>query len=501
MKSPNANDDIDLVPPRPGSLVESLRAFGYDLPTALADLADNSIFANAKNIRLHFCWRGSESAIALADDGLGMSQNKLVEAMRVGSTNPLLDRDQDDFGRFGLGLKTASFSQCRRVTVISRQRRGPANIRCWDIDYVAKTNEWRLLRDATPLAQTIDNKIANGSQGTVVVWEKLDRLAPKKQVNDEYSEDAFLLRAEQVANHFSNVFHRLMEGPNRISFFINDKLIQPWDPFLIDQQATKKLPLEKLFFRRKLISIQPFVLPHRSKIDADTHSKAAGLRGWNAQQGFYVYRNRRLIVAGDWLGLKGWKQEEHYKLARIQVDLPNSMDHEWELDVTKSKARPPYLLRDELTRIGEYTRNRARHVYAYRGAKLIPNQDQERVFLWEQVSQHNRVSYRINREHPLVQKVCATSSDVPKVSALFRLIEETMPIPLITITEREKPDLTTGPFETTKDKETLEVMRQILAALRSSGLSKNDSIKRLGSMEPFPQFPQLLQAVAEEDIL
>lgn len=500
MRLQTINKDIDLAPPRPASLVESLRAFGYDLTTALADLADNSLFAKAKNIRLHFYWNGAESAIALADDGLGMSEATLVDAMRIGSANPRAIRHQDDYGRFGLGLKTASFSQCRRITIITRQQNSRATVRCWDIDYVAKTNEWRLLRDASPLAKKIKTKLLNGPQGTVVVWEKLDRLTFEQQPDDESAEGAFLQRAEEVRNHFAIVFHRFMEGNGSVNFFLNQRLIQPWDPFLIDQPATKKLPPEKLFLRQQPIFIQPFVLPHLSKLNTDTHNKAAGLRGWNAHQGFYIYRNRRLIVCGDWLGLKGWRQEEHYKLARIQVDLPNSLDHEWELDVTKSRARPPESIRDDLKRIGEYTRNRARQIYAYRGAKLIPTIGQERVFLWEQVSHHNRVSYRLNRDHPLVQTVRSTSNDVPKLSALFRLIEETMPIPLITITEREKPDQTISPFEITKDRETLDIMRQVLAALQSNGLSKTDALKRLSTMEPFPRFPQLLQTIMEENL-
>lgn len=490
--------DPDLAPPRPASLVESLRAFGYDLSTALADLADNSLFAKAKNIKIHFYWGAAESAIALADDGIGMNAETLVDAMCFGSTNPRAIRHQNDFGRFGLGLKTASFSQCRRLTVITHQKRGQSTVRCWDIDYVAETNEWRLLRDATSLAKTIYNQISLGNRGTVVVWEKLDRITVDHQTLNESAEDLFLHQAEQVRNHFASVFHRLMEDRNGVKFFLNEKLIKPWDPFLTDQQATKKLPPEELILKGKTILVQPFVLPHLSKLNTDTHAKGAGLRGWNAHQGFYIYRNRRLIVAGDWLGIKSWRQEEHFKLARIKVDLPNSLDHEWELDVTKSRARPPQSLRDDFYRIGEYTRNRAKQIYAYRGAKLIPVAGQERVFLWQQISHHNRVSYQLNREHPLVQRVRATSSDIPKLSALFRLIEETMPIPLITITDHEKPDLTIGPFETTKDRETLEVMRQVLGALLHSGFSINDALKRLGAMEPFPRFPQLLQIIIEE---
>jgi len=462
-------------------------------------LADNSLFHNTKNLRVHFHWAGEDSAIALADDGDGMDEQTLFDAMRVGSRNPREVRDPADFGRFGLGLKTASFSQCRRVTVTTRRKRGDLVTRCWDLDHIASTNEWRLLRTPSALAETLVEKLADPTQGTIVVWEKLDRVTKGTHTENDSDEDGFLRQAEHVRDHFAIVFHRFMNGRSATTFFLNGKPISPWDPFLIDQAATQPLPGERLSFKGQIVEVEPFVLPHLSKLEPETHRRAAGLRGWNAHQGFYIYRNKRLLVPGDWLGIKGWRQEEHYKLARIRVDLPNTLDGEWEIDVTKSRARPPEKLRREFARIGERTRSIAKRIYSHRGAKLIPAEGQERVFLWEQTAKHNQVFYRLNRDHPLVKQVRAACADVPKLSALLRLIEETIPVPLITITDREKPDQTIGPFERAKESEILEIMRQVFASLRAKGLSRKDALLRLAHFEPFPRFPQLLQAVQEED--
>ena len=491
--------DFDVAAPHAASLVESLRAFGYELPTALADLADNSLFHSSRHLTIHFHWAGENSAIALADDGNGMDEPTLINAMRLGSRNPRETRDPRDFGRFGLGLKTASFSQCRRVTVFTKQHRGDTLIRCWDLDHIAQTDKWQLLRIPSALAAKLAEKLATAKQGTVVIWEKLDRLTADTATENDADEDAFLRRAEQVGEHFAAVFHRLMSGRNAVAFSLNGQPITPWDPFLADEAATQRLPVEKLRFQGHTIEVEPFVLPHLSKLDAESHRSAAGLRGWNAHQGFYIYRNCRLLVPGDWLGIKGWRQEEHYKLARIRVDLPNALDHEWEIDVTKSRARPPEKLRRELVRIGERTRSVAKRIYSHRGAKLVPAEGQERVFLWEQTAKHNQVFYRVNRDHPLVKQVRAACADVPKFSALLRLIEETIPVPLITITDREKPDQTVGPFEAANESEILEVMRQVFASLRASGLSRKDSLLRLAHFEPFPRFPQLLQTIHEEE--
>ena len=491
--------ELDIAAPHAAALVESLRAFGYDLATALADLADNSLFHHTRHLAINFHWAGENSAIAIADDGTGMDELTLINAMRIGSRNPREPRDPADYGRFGLGLKTASFSQCRRVTVFTRRAGAEALVRCWDLDHIAETDKWQLLRTPSPLAAKLAEKLASPKQGTVVLWEKLDRLTADTATENDSDEDAFLTRAEQVGAHFAAVFHRLMSGRGAVAFSLNGKPIPVWDPFMADEPATQRLPPEKLRFQGHIVEVEPFVLPHLSKLDAQSHGRAAGLRGWNAHQGFYVYRNRRLLVPGDWLGIKGWRQEEHYKLARIRVDLPNALDHEWEIDVTKSRARPPEKLRRDLARIGERTRSLAKRIYSHRGAKLIPAEGQERVFLWEQTAKHNQVFYRINRDHPLVKQVRAASADVPKLTALLRLIEETIPVPLINITDREKPDQTIGPFEAAKESEILEVMRQVLASLRANGLSRKDALLRLAHFEPFPRFPQLLQAILEED--
>jgi hypothetical protein len=493
-----ADNNADLAIPQAAALAESLRAFGYDTATALADLADNSLFHNSRKIQIQFHWAGEHSAVATADDGDGMDEPTLVNAMRVGSKNPRENRDPRDLGRFGLGLKTASLSQCRRMTVFTRRRRGCQIIRCWDLDYIAEKGEWRLLRTPTPLAAKLAGQLSHCKHGTVVIWEKLDRLTAGMVTENDSDEDAFLQKAELVRDHFATVFHRLMTGKPSVKFLLNGNSIEPWDPFLSDQVATQSLPIERLSLQGRTIEVQPFVLPHLSKLDAITHRNAAGIRGWNAHQGFYVYRNARLLVAGDWLGIKGWRQEEHYKLARIRIDLPNSLDNEWEIDVTKSNARPPERLRRELARIGEHTRSLAKRVYSHRGAKLLPSPSQERIFLWEQTAKHNRVFYRINRDHPLVMHVRMACSDKPKMNALLRLIEETIPVPLIMTTDREMPDRTLGPFEAAKESDVIKVMQQVYASLVAGGLSETDALLRLGAIEPFGSFPSLLQSLRED---
>jgi hypothetical protein len=488
--------DYDIAAPHAASLVESLRAFGYELPTALADLVDNSITAAAKNIWLDFHWDGENSVIAVTDDGEGMTEEQLLAAMRPGSQNPLKVRAPHDLGRFGLGLKTASFSQCRRVTVRSVVRGGEPATRCWNLDHIARVNDWQLLRSGDAAAEPHFRRLAELQKGTAVVWQNLDRLVPGQRTTCEREQRIFLQRAETVRRHLAMVFHQLMSGARRVNLLLNDRPVEPWDPFLAGEPATQVLPVTRLKLRGAVVEVEPFVLPHHSKIGKPKHEIAAGPRGWNAHQGFYVYRNRRLLVPGDWLGF-GWAKEEHYKLARIRVEVPNALDHDWAIDVTKSRAVPPTALREDLRRIGERTRADAKRVYSHRGAKLTPKADADRVLLWEPTAKHDKMFYRLNRQHPLLKQALAATSNRSALNALLRLIEETIPYPHIAIENSEKPNSLPGPFEHTAENQIREVMEQAFHSLVASGYGPKEAVNRLRTIWPFELFPALLQSLSE----
>lgn len=488
--------EFDLVAPRADCLVESLRAINYELPTAVADLVDNSVAAGARHIWIDFFWDGPGSTITVTDDGRGLSEAALVAAMRLGSMSPLQRREPHDLGRFGLGLKTASFSQCRCLTVLSRTSDGQPVMRRWDLDHVSRRNEWELLRHFS-VAHPCFARLRTLEHGTVVAWSNIDRITTGQSRNSDRGQDNFLRQAQGVGKHLAVVFHEIMRGPRGVQLIINDQPLEPWDPFLQDEPATQVLPTTSLTFRNSTITVQPFVLPHHSKISVKRLAAAQGPLGWNAHQGFYVYRARRLLVPGDWLGLgwPKWPKDEHFKLARIRLEIPNELDHDWAIDVTKSRASPPAELRDELTKIAERTRDTAKRVYSFRGAKLTPASDVERIFLWEPVVRHDTVAYRLNREHPLIKQAFVSSSDSGALSALLRLVEETLPAAHITIQNTEKPTSLRGPFEGVSDAQVRDVMEHVLRALCKAGGGRQQAIERLRSLWPFELFPALLETL------
>ncbi len=489
---------FDIVQPEAAAMAEALRAFGYSTPTAVADLVDNSISAGASLVDIKFHWSGRNSCITLLDDGHGMNEAELINAMRPGSRNPLDTRDEADLGRFGLGLKSASFSQCRRLTVASKSAdRNSVATRRWDLDYINLTSEWRLLKEASPGSEDRLKGLEEVDSGTVVLWEEIDRIVGDHRVDDAPARDRFLDLAHETEQYLGMIFHRFLEGGAKLTIRINGNPVAPWNPFLERSPATQLLGEEILKFRGENITIQPFVLPHNSKIDRDTHRFAAGRGGWNARQGFYVYRNRRLLVAGDWLGLP-FTKEEHYKLARIRVDISNAIDQEWQIDVRKSRARPPGVLRKDLERIARLTRERAVAIYRHRGKVVARSGSTGHSFAWQKIVKHGKIAYRISREHPLVQKALQVPREYRgDIRALLRLVEETVPTAAIAIDHSEHPDDQASPFEITTDKETQEVMVAVYRALVLSGLSREDARARLASMDDFRNYPELLAIIDE----
>lgn len=480
----------DLAQPEPSALVESLRAFGYSLRTAIADLIDNSIAAKAKNVWVHFEWDGIDSFITIKDDGEGMTEEALTMAMRPGSQSPLEERSPKDLGRFGLGLKTASFSQCRRLTVVSKVMSGKVVARCWDLDYVNKTREWRLLKTIEPEPLTFLNETIL-DQGTIVLWQKMDHVTGHARSDDDKAYRRFLEAIDKVKQHLEMVFHRYLERPNGLKIWVNGHSVTAWDPFLRSEKATQELPVEKLICDGKELSVMPYVLPHLSKITQDTHRRAAGSNGWNAQQGFYVYRNERLLVGGEWLGL-GFQKEEHYKLARIQIDLPNSMDGEWQIDVKKSRAKPPGYLKVDLKRIASLTRECAVGIYRHRGKVLARQNSQNFVFLWEQKLRHGKFFYSVNRAHPLVQQVYR-SGNKTELDALLSMLEESIPFSHIVVTNAGDPEKFSTPYENTPPEALQSVLRSSFTALLNSGIGAVEAQKRLLGMDPFNLFPNFVE--------
>jgi hypothetical protein len=372
-----------LMIPSARRLMSSLRDIGYDAPAAVADLLDNSIDADARNIDVVLTPDGADSWIRVADDGSGMSARRLDEAMRYGSSRTYGD---EDLGAFGLGLKTASLSQCRQLTVATRSSaNGRIEIRRWDLDHIAKHDRWELQR-LTP-AQCDQRLIGplHGRAGTVILWERLDRVLEYARPEGRAAMSRLAALAEEVKEHLSMVFHRFLSGElrrgrSRISVTVNGDWLDPWDPFSQDQSATRKLPRQWLLLehdgRQHRVRVQPYILPnqiHFSSLEA--HAKAAGPKHWNRQQGLYIYRRDRLIQSGGWNRLR--TTDEHSKLARIAVSIPPDADAAFRTNVSKMAVTLPSELRPALRALASGVVAHAQDAYRQRMELVEPGKVSE----------------------------------------------------------------------------------------------------------------------------
>ena len=481
--------------PEASSMIETFRAIGYSIETAIADIIDNSISAGATTVWVDYDWKGQNSSISILDDGHGMNNDELIQAMRPGSKNPLEERDWNDLGRFGLGLKTASFSQSRKFTVLSKAAEYMPVYWTWDLDYVSEFKAWKLIK-LLPSENKWIERIKTFDSGTLVLWWDLDRLTKNTQEESEEAKRNFLQIMEKVKKHLSMVFHRFIEQGLKIYF--RDRLILPWDPFMIGIDGLQ--PKSETRYESGAIRIKGFILPHRSKLSAEDYNIGKGPKdSWTAHQGFYIYRNDRLLVDGDWLGL--FKKEGHYDLCRIRIDLPNFLDNEWQIDIKKSLARPPGYLKDQLVSIAKDVRSQAVEVYRHKGKVINRKYAVEDYHpFWEEKVRQGKRFYKINRNHPLIEELFLKSHGIENnIEKVIQFIEETVPVPLISLHESENEKPHGQPFEGANHDAIKETLSKLYNGFISNGFTSEKAKARLLNMEPFNFFPEYIDIIANDE--
>lgn len=336
-------------------LVASLRDVGYEFVTAVADLVDNCIEAKASTVWVDLVWDGERSFVTVADNGDGMDLATLKEAMRFGSER---EYEIEDLGKFGLGLKTASLSQCLRFTVATRKNtpRAQINAYCWDVNHVAATNRWEIVPLNPSNLPTAAREHLKNAAGTVVLWEQLDRILGYRNPDGEVARKQLHAMCRELEDHLAMVFHRFLSGEvrgKRLAIYINQNKVMPWDPFARSEANLQRLDQKTIRHEgsrgRSDIVIEPFVLPHQSRFSStEAFNRASGPEKWNRQQGFYIYRADRMIQSGGWCGLRVF--DEHRKLARIAISFQPKLDDEFKINVAKMRVSLPASLRETIAK-------------------------------------------------------------------------------------------------------------------------------------------------------
>lgn len=335
-------------------LIKSLRDIGYDFSTAVADLVDNSIEAGASRVDIVVEFYGNNSYVRISDNGKGMSNDNLKEAMRYGSERDYLE---EDLGKFGLGLKTSSMSQCQRFSVASRINKTDFKkiaFFSWDLSHIEKTNKWEILRpDEEDVIGLLSSPISDHA-GTVVLWERLDRIIGFKNPHGEAARNKLIAMCRELETYLSMVFHKFLAKEvvgKSLDIYLNNNKIRSWDPFGRNEPKTRMLspikiklvhdgPINKIF-------LQPYILPTKDEFSSpEAFKHLSGPSNWNQQQGFYIYRSNRMIQSGGWCGLR--TSDEHTKLVRIELNFSPALDDLFKINVTKMRVQLPIQIREKI---------------------------------------------------------------------------------------------------------------------------------------------------------
>lgn len=472
------------------SLIESMRSLGYSFESAIADIVDNSISANADKIDIRFSLE-NKPYIIIFDNGCGMNRSELEEAMRYGSKNPLEKRETTDLGRFGLGLKSASLSQCRRLVVVSKKER---ELSCysWDLDYIIENGSWSMIGYTNEELKDFPqiDMFDNVETGTYVLLEQFDRI----EESTDNLHKTLTNKIDSMINHLALVFHRFLERKVEIS--VNNKKIDGRDPFLSNHKATQIKRSQNININGVNIVVKPYILPHLNKLTLKDIEKVGSKENLRNNQGFYIYRNERLIIWGTWFRLE--RKDELSKLARVMVDIPSDLDYMWNIDIKKSSANLPDIIKRNLYNCVIESVGGSESVHTYRGRRT---QSTETNHIWERIEvRDNCYKYRINRDIPQLKilEESLSSKQLKYLSEFMTQLEERFPTTNLYVDVAKGKVIEQAIEDEEKIEELYEQIKEQVEYAKESGMDYKIMAKAFISTEPYCNFDEIISKIKGE---
>lgn len=465
-------------------LLQSMRSVGYSFETAVADILDNSITAGARRVEVKVDVAQGRF-VSIRDDGRGMSAAEALEALRLAGTARTGADGASSLGRFGLGLKTASLSQGRRVDVISR-RGGVTTGLAWDMDMVIEHRRWVVDElDEERIANLPEyHRPLDGADGTVVLWTKLDYLTSSATKVETH----LSAKVKSLHEHLGLVFHRYLADHGGLEIVLNGQPVDPVDPFLSDLPRTQRTPIQSIAFAGAEVRLQGFTLPFMKDIPAALRQRADLSTAMREYQGFYVYRNRRLISRGGWFNLR--RKEELTKQARVMVDISDALDLLWQVDIRKARSEPPVTFREAVRPLMDSLVGRSEKVHTFRGRRASEPTPFAR--LWETVETRDGVQFFVNPDHPAVSGISARLDDQGRalLQGLLEDLAGCFPYydTYLATAKSQLPETS----RLSRD-DVLERLRK----LRGNGLSRAEVELIVLSAEPFRNVPGIEQLLKE----
>jgi hypothetical protein len=476
----NQHDDrYEEVPPNPEYLIKSIAEQGYSLETSLADLIDNSVSADAGHVEIIINTDEEPFILFLADDGNGMDEETLKKSMHFPSSFLENVRSIKDLGRFGLGLKTASFAQSRKFTVLSRTK-GTDRFygRTWDVDFLKKSEKWRiivntedeireLLDQYNALSHTFLNRPENFEANTIVVWHSLYKF---EEYLDEESRRATIKHqiSEITTEYLSLVFHRFLERKsNALIIRVNNRVILPFNPFP-GEEDFRSIPNKQRWLKEDVVKMEGFILPSRSIDESREYGSvwATKSRGLMDLEGIYVYRANRIIVFGGWNDVI--RKSPILRLARLRVEVGNKVDHLFHLNVAKSQIVIPFDLKSAFLRYVVQLKAEAEREYYNRGIQQFAKKGKkDNLQLFEKKATSKGVALEINADFPLLRSLRSglNNEQASMLDFIIKMVNTTVN----TVRHAHDTNVFTGEKE--KDGISAADIIQSITVLKNSGVS------------------------------
>jgi hypothetical protein len=417
--------NYDLANPNPEYLIKSIAEQGYSIETAISDLIDNSIFADADKIEVLSDTSSTPFKLYITDNGNGMDSESLSKNMHFPSNSPDSERSKSDLGRFGLGMKTASFSQTRCFTVLSRKRgEEKYYARTWDVEYLRTTREWRIIVNSDiEIAKHLENYnvlsnnyiggYENFSPNTIVIWQGLYKF--ENYLSENKKIESFNRQITNISNSYlSIVFHRFLEN-NKLKIRINNTQISAFNPIPENKGIRSLAPLVKTI-KDGSIKITGFVLPNKAITESRENSEWTPYgKSLMDMEGLYVYRMNRLIFFGSWNDTTN--RTPRLQLARLVIEIGNDADKIFHLNVAKSQINIPYdMVQDFENIVTELKKEAVKEYYNASVQSFKHKSEAEKSSLYLKESTNKGIKLYINKEFPLLTDLVNSLDEEQKIS-------------------------------------------------------------------------------------
>ena len=451
--------DIIDASPRASSHIKTLQSLGYTFNSAISDIIDNSITAQSKNIYIFFDFNNSR--ISILDDGYGMSEAELKSNLIIGCKDPSVDRDKKDLGRFGTGLKTASFSTCKKVTILSKPKDMNINAGQYDINQIIQSDKWLVnLLNKEEIKNLGTYLESQNHSGTEVIWQDLKQY---KNITNDDLEKIMSKDSDSLRKHIALHFHKFLSGPSAIKIFINNVVIMPIDPFFKNKQGYQEGKIEDHHefvdtarSKSGSITVKAHIIPHHDFMTAEEIDRHGGLENIHKDQGLYIYREKRLIMYGGWMGLK--PKFTVARLARVEIEVSSNFDEEWSTNVMKTSLQLPSRIKNMIKKLIQTPIERSKKEYVFRG-----NIEEEDDF-WS-VKSNDRdksITYLVNKDNIMLTKILKSLSGDDRKILLKYLKDICEHLPLNSILQRMNADPKSVKQEITDSFFDIDAIKKIL---------------------------------------